>query len=137
VQLHLAYSRQWVQGAGGVTGGLTDFSAPDAGYFYLDHDQRDTLSTGADLTLPRHSWASFNIAYGSGFLNGDGPAHLPSHTTGDISVGHSFGERWSAQAAVLNISDLRYLLDNSNTLGGTHWANPREVTVGIKYRFKF
>lgn len=137
LQLHLAYSRQWVQGAGGVTGGLTDFSAPNAGYFYLDHDQRDTLSTGADLTLPLRTWASFNIAYGSGFLNGDGPSHLPSHTTADVSFGHSFGERWSAEVSFLNISDARYLLDNSNTLGGTHWANPREVVGRVKYRFKF
>ena len=137
VQLHLAYSRQWVQGAGGVSGGLTDFSAPDEGFFYLDHDQRDTLSTGADITLPLHTWVSFNVAYGSGSLDGDGPAHLPAHTTGDFSLGHSFGERWTAEFLVLNLSDSRYLLDNSNTFGGTHWANPRELVGRVKYRFKF
>jgi outer membrane receptor protein involved in Fe transport len=136
-RVHLAYSRQWVQGRGGVTGGLTDFTAPDPGYYYLDHDQRDTLSTGAELTLPHRTWASFNVAYGSGFLNGDGPAHLPSHTTADISLGHSFGERWTVQASALNVGNRRYLLDNSNTLGGTHYANPREFLVRVNYRFKF
>jgi outer membrane receptor protein involved in Fe transport len=136
-RVHLAYSRQWVQGRGGVTGGLTDFTAPDPGYYYLDHDQRDTLSTGADLTLPRRTWASFNIAYGSGFLNRNGPAHLPAHTTSDISLGHSFGERWTVQASALNVGNRRYLLDNSNTLGGTHYANPREFLVRVNYRFKF
>ena len=52
---------------------LTDFSPPPDGLFHPDHDQRDTLSTGFDVQLPWHSWASGNIAYGSGFLNGDGP----------------------------------------------------------------
>jgi outer membrane receptor protein involved in Fe transport len=136
-RVHLAYSRQWVQGRGGVTGGLTEFASPDPGYYYLDHDQRDTLSTGAVLTLPHRTWASFNVAYGSGFLDGDGPSHLPSHTTADIAVGHSFGEKWTAQVAAVNVGNRRYLLDNSNTLGGTHWANPREFLVRVNYRFKF
>lgn len=136
-RIHLAFSRQWIHGRGGVTGGLTDFTAPDPGYYYLDHDQRDTLSTGADFALPRHTWASFNVAYGSGFLDGDGPNHLPTHTTADISVGHSFGERWTAQAAALNVGNRRYLLDNSNTMGGTHYARSREVMVRVNYRFKF
>ena len=136
-RVHLVYSRQWVQGTGGVTGGLTDFTAPDPGYYYLDHDQRDTLSTGAEFTLPYRTWVSFNVAYGSGFLDADGPAHLPAHTTADISLGHSFGERWTVQASALNVGNRRYLLDNSNTLGGTHYANPRELLVRLNYRFKF
>jgi outer membrane receptor protein involved in Fe transport len=126
-----------VQGRGGITGGLTDFTVPDPGYYYLDHDQRDTLSTGAAFTLPRRTWASFNVMYGSGFLDGDGPSHLASHTTADISVGHSFAERWTAQASALNVGNRRYLLDNSNTFGGTHWARSREVLVRVNYRFKF
>ncbi len=136
-RVHLAFSRQWVQGRGGITGGLTDFTAPDPGYYYLDHDQRDSLSTGADINLPRRTWAAFNVSYGSGFLNGDGPAHLPPHTTADISLGHSFGERWMAQVSALNVGDARYLLDNSNTLGGTHYARSREVLVRVTYRFQF
>ena len=39
-QFHAAYSHQYAEGAGGVTGGLTDFEPPDEGYFFLDHDQR-------------------------------------------------------------------------------------------------
>ena len=136
-RLHLAYSRQWVQGRGGVTGGLTDFSPAGKDWFYLDHDQRDTLSTGATLTLPAQTWAALNVSYGSGFLDGDGPGHLASHTTADLTVGHSFGEKWSAEASALNLGNRRYLLDNSNTFGGTHWANPREFSVRVKYRFKF
>jgi hypothetical protein len=29
------------------------------------------------------------------------------------------------------------MLDNSNTFGGTHFANPREIAVQLKYRFRF
>ncbi len=136
-QLHLAFSRQWVEGFGGVTGGLTDFSPPEDAWFFLDHDQRDTLSLGGDLRLPWRIWTSANLNYGSGFLDGDGPSHLPPHTSFDLSVGKSFGESWTAQVAALNISNNRYLLDNSNTFGGTHYANPREVIVELRYRFKY
>jgi outer membrane receptor protein involved in Fe transport len=137
VQLHLAYSRQWVQGSGGITGGMTDFAVPDEGFYYLDHDQRDTLSTGAQINLPRRTWAATNVSYGSGFLQGDGPDHLPAHTTVDLSLGHSFGERWSAQASALNLTNRRYLLDLSNTFGGTHYSNARELMVEVRYRFKY
>jgi TonB dependent receptor-like, beta-barrel/Carboxypeptidase regulatory-like domain/TonB-dependent Receptor Plug Domain len=136
-QLHLAFSRQWVEGFGGVTGGLTDFSPPEDAWFFLDHDQRDTLSLGGDLRLPWRTWTSATLNYGSGFLDGDGPSHLPPHTTFDLSVGKSFGESWSAQFAALNISNNRYLIDNSNTFGGIHYANPREVILELRYRFKY
>ena len=79
-QFYLAYSHQRAQGQGVVTGGLTDFSPP-ADLFFLDHDQRDTLSTGFTINLPSRSYVSGNVRYGSGFLDGDGPNHLPGHTT--------------------------------------------------------
>ena len=37
----------------------------------------------------------------------------------------------------LNLSNHRYLLDNSNTFGGTHYVNPREISIQMKYRFHF
>jgi len=136
-QWHLAYSHQYVEGRGGVTGGLTDFSPPDEGYYPLDHDQRNTISTGFHLDLPWHSWTDGNLSYGSGFLDGDGPSRLPSHTGLDWSLGKSFGESWRVQLSALNLNNSRYLLDNSNTFGGTHYANPRELTVQVKYRFRY
>ena len=136
-QFHLAYSHQYAEGAGGVTGGLTDFEPPDQGYFFLDHDQRDTLSTGVNLTLPWRAYADFNVNRGSGFLDGEGPQHLPAHTTYDLSLGKSFGENWSVRVTGLNLASTRYLLDNSNTFGGTHYVNPREVSIQLKYRFHY
>jgi outer membrane receptor protein involved in Fe transport len=136
-QVYLAYSRQYAQARGGVSGGLTDFSPPEDELFFLDHDQRDTLSTGFTVDLPWRAWASSNVSYGSGFLDGDGPDHLPPHTTFDISVGKSFGERWSAQVTGLNLANNRFLLDNSNTFGGTHYHDPRRVSAQVRYRFKY
>jgi outer membrane receptor protein involved in Fe transport len=136
-QFHLAYSHQYAQGFGGITGGLTDFAPPVDAYYFLDHDQRDTLSTGVNVNLPRRIWTAFNVNYGSGFLDGDGPSHLPPHTTVDLSLGKSFGENWNARFTATNLGDNHYLLDNSNTFGGTHYANPREFAVQLKYRFHF
>ena len=136
-QFHAAFSHQYAEGAGGVSGGLTDFEPPDEGYFFLDHDQRNTLSTGVNLALPWHLWADFNANYGSGFVDGEGPEHLPSHETFDLSMGKSFGENWDVRLTGLNLSNHRYLLDNSNTFGGTHFVNPREISVQVKYRFHF
>ncbi len=136
-QFHAVYSHQYAEGAGGVTGGLTDFEPPDEGYFFLDHDQRHTLSAGVNLMLPWRVWADFNANYGSGFVDGEGPEHLPSHETFDLSLGKSFGESWDVRLTGLNLSNHRYLLDNSNTFGGTHFVNPREISVQVKYRFHF
>ncbi|HXH48240.1 MAG TPA: TonB-dependent receptor, partial [Terriglobia bacterium] len=137
VQLHLAYSHQFVQGVGAVTGGLTDFEPPEEGFFFLDHDQRNTLSTVLTSTLPWRAWATTTVAYGSGFLNGDGPAHLPAHTTLGLSFGKLFGDNWSVAVNALNFANRRYLIDNSNTFGGTHYVNPREIYVEVRYRFHF
>ena len=134
---HLVYSHQQAQAFGGVTGGLTDFSPPPEGGFYLDHDQRNTLSAGMEGDLPWRSFAAFTVNYGSGFLNGDGPDHLPSYATFDLSVGKNFGENFTVRLSGTNISNVRYQLDNSNTFGGSHWGDPAMVSVQVKYRFHY
>ncbi|HEX6716823.1 MAG TPA: TonB-dependent receptor [Pyrinomonadaceae bacterium] len=133
---HLAYSRQKVQGMGAVTGGLTDFSPPED-LFFLDHDQRHTLSCGLIARLPSRSYISGNVVYGSGFLDGDGPNHLPAHTTFDLSFGRGFGENWLVSLQTVNLANKRYLLDNSNTFGGTHFNEPRQIYVEVRHRFHY
>ncbi len=137
IRAHVAYSHQFAQGFGAVTGGLTDFSPPESGFFWLDHDQRNTLSTVVTSTLPYRAWATTTVEYGSGFVNGDGPDHLSPHTTVGISLGKSFGETWSLAINALNVANRRYLLDNSNTFGGTHYVDPREIYAEVHYRFHF
>ena len=134
---HLAYSHQHAQWNGGITGGLVSDASCEDPICSLDHDQRDTVSTGLNLNFPGSLWTAFNVNYGSGFLDGEGPAHLPPHTTVDLSVGKSFGENWNLRFSALNVGNHHYMLDNSNTFGGTHFANPRELAFQLKYRFHF
>ena len=136
-QLHLAYSHQFVEGRGTVSGGLTSFSPPDEGFFFLDHDQRDTLTAGFRVALPWQSWASCNVNFGSGLLDGDGPGHLPPHTTFSVSFGKSLGERWSLGFTALNLGNTRFLLDRSNTFGGTHFNSPRQFFGEVRFRFHY
>ena len=135
--VHVAYSHQMVQGEGGISGGLTDFTPPEEGLFFLDHDQRDTLSAGVRADLAWRAWIAANVNYGSGFLNGDGPDHLPPHTTVDIAVGKTFGENWAAKLTATNLMNRRYYVDLSNTFGGSHYSDPRMIAVQVRYRFHF
>jgi outer membrane cobalamin receptor len=137
LQAHLAYSHQFVEGRGGITGGLTDFSPPSDDYFFLDHDQRDTLTGGINVQLPRNLWAAMSLEFGSGFLEGDGPEHKPAHTVVNLQGGKVFSRQWTLVVSALNVADARFLLDESNTFGGTHYNSPRQVSVGMRYRFRY
>jgi outer membrane receptor protein involved in Fe transport len=135
-RFHLTYSHAYSQWSGSVTGGLIGGEACPA-LCFLDHDQRDTLSTGFDLILPWKSSANFDVNYGSGFLDGDGPGHLPAHTSFDLTLAKTFGEKLGIRITALNLFNNHYLLDNSNTFGGTHYVNPRTVSVQLTYRFRY
>jgi hypothetical protein len=157
-QFHITYSNQIAQQRGNIIGGFTcsipTDPACDLGpnYISLDHDQRETLNTGFTANLPLHTWFATNIYYGSGFSNGLacsdpsscpndtspylGP-HLPVHTTFDISAGHALGERFKLSASCLNVTNHRVLLDNSITIGGFHFNDPRMFSAELRYRFHF
>ena len=53
----------------------------------------------------------------------------------NLQGGKSFGRQWTLTALVLNVANSRFLLDESNTFGGTHYNTPRQVSVGMRYRF--
>jgi outer membrane receptor protein involved in Fe transport len=89
------------------------------------------------LALPTTAWASVTVGYGSGFLEGDGPGHKPAHIVFNLQAGKSFGKQWTVLATVLNLADTHFLLDESNTFGGTHYNSPRQFSVGIRYRFQY
>ncbi len=142
-QFHLAYSNQLALGKGPVTGGI--INPVDPGFFYLDHDQTNTLTVGFNVTLPKQSFISGNVSYGSGFANGlydpDAIPPIPSHlgglTTADLSLGKSFGERFAASITVVNVGDVHQLIDNSLTFGGFHFNNPREIYGEFRYKFHY
>ena len=138
-QFYLTYSNQLALGRGCIVGGLTGACpVPPPGYFFLDHDQRDTLHLGGQYTLPWRAYFSTDIYYASGFSNGSPPpSHLRPHTTFDLSLGKQFGERFSLNVQAINVANRRVLLDNSFTFGGTHFLNPREIFVQLRYRFHY
>ena len=138
-EVYVAYSYAHALASGAISGGLTDFSPPASGYFLLDHDQRHTLHTGFNFDLPYHVTAGGNLYFGSGFTDGssDVPAHLPGHTTFDLILGRSLGERVSVSLTALNLTNRRFLLDNSLTFGGTHYADPRQIYLQVRYRFHY
>ena len=156
-EFHVTYSNQITEQRGNIIGGFTCTIAADPAcdlgpqYTPLDHDQRDTLNTGFTANLPARTWFSTNVYYGSGLSNGlacsdpsscpnNGPSagpYLPVHTTFDSSVGHSFGEKWRVSATAINVTNHRVLQDNSVTIGGFHWNDPRIFSAEVRYRFKF
>ena len=140
-RFHLAYSNQIAQATAPITGGLIFYVPP--GFSPVDHDQRNTLNFGYNTTLPWHTYASTNVYYGSGFVNGlyglpnaqyPGP-YLPAHTTFDLALGKTFREKYSVSVNALNVANLRVQLDNSLTFGGFHWNDPRQIYVEVRYRF--
>ncbi len=149
-QFHLAYANQIAEATSPITGGLicptpvTSACGLDIppGYAPVDHDQRNTLNLGYTTSLPWQSYASTNVYYGSGFTNGlpgvQYPGdYLPSHTTFDLAVGKSFGEKYSISVTALNVANRRVQLDNSLTFGGLHWNSPREIYAEFRYRFHY
>jgi outer membrane receptor protein involved in Fe transport len=137
--VYLSYAYAHAEGSGAISGGLTDFLPPQSGYFLLDHDQTHTLHTGFNFRLPWRTTAGGNLYYGSGFTDGssDVPAHLEPHTTFDLSLSKAIAENLTLSVTALNLANRRFLLDNSETFGGTHYADPRQIYVQVKYRFHY
>ena len=150
-QFHLTYSNQIAEQRGNIIGGFTCSLPSDPvcalgpEYIPVDHDQRNTLNTGFTAKLPLRTWFSTNVYYGSGFTNGlrgsgQGPYQgntLPVHTTFDVSAGRKIGERWKVSASIINVTNHRVLEDNSVTIGGFHFNDPRLFSVELRYRFHF
>jgi TonB dependent receptor/Carboxypeptidase regulatory-like domain/TonB-dependent Receptor Plug Domain len=151
-QFHVTYANQIAEQRGAIIGGFTcslpgdsSCTPPDFSYNPVDHDQRHTLNTGFTAKLPLRTWFASNVYYGSGFVNGLagsglGPYqgnYLPVHTTFDVSGGHTFGENWKVAMNVINVTNHRVLLDNSVTIGGFHYNDPRMMSAELRYRFHF
>jgi outer membrane receptor protein involved in Fe transport len=137
-QAHLTYSNQTADGYGAISGGLTDFT-PSAGFFALDHDQRNTANIGINANLPWQAYVSADVYVGSGYDNGSGepPSHLPGHAELNLSAGKAFGKNLSFSVTALNVTNRHLLVDNSLTFGGFHWNDPRQVYGQVDYKFGY
>jgi outer membrane receptor protein involved in Fe transport len=100
------------------------------------------LSVGFNADLPRRTFISSNVYYGSGFTNGSPSPqfpdpYLPGHASVDLSVGKSFRENFRVSVTGLNIANRRLLIDNSETFGGFHFNDPREIYVEFRWKFHY
>ncbi len=150
-RFYVTYSNQIAEQRGNIIGGFTCSISADPAcnlgpdYTPVDHDQRQTLNTGFTAALPLRTWFAANVYYGSGFSNGlahsgYGPYqndYLPAHTTFDISAGHKLGQNWNFSGSIVNVANYRVLLDNSITIGGFHWNDPRTIYATLHYRFHY
>lgn len=139
LRFHAAYSNMMAQYQGAPVGGLIE-PVPSfclVSWCYIDHDQRNTLTTGFQITVPGGAWFSANLVHGSGVVAGDGPKHIPPTNTADVMMGKSFAERWTVSVSALNISNSRYPFSLDSTFAGTHFNNPREIIGSVRYRFHF
>src|SRR5581483_8037581 len=125
-RFHLAYSNMIVQGIGAVTGGMTNFAPPANQWFFIDHDQRQTLTTGGEFGFWKTAYVNANVVAGSGFLDGDGPQHLPRHAALDLAWGKSLSKDISIAVNALNVTNTRYLLGRASSFAGTHYNDPRQ-----------
>ena len=139
LRFHLAFSNMVAAYKGQPSGGLIEPVPVECltSFCYLDHDQRNTLTTGFEVRLPWNAYFSGNVAAGSGFLKADGPDHLPPHTLGDMQLGKAVGERWNFGLSILNVSNSRFPFDVNSSFAGNHFNNPREIIGSVRYRFHF
>ena len=77
-----------------------------------------------------------NLTAGSGFLDGDGPQHLSAHAALDVAFGKEFGENLWMTVSALNVTDSRYLLGRESSFAGTHYNDPRQFIIQLRYRFR-
>ncbi len=134
----VVYAYGHAEGRGGITGGLGDIEREETedAWFFLDHDQRHTLSVSADLSPSGAPyWAHATVRFGSGFLLEEGPDHLPSYGTLDLSAGWAISRRLELAAEVQNLTDNVYLISLSSEFNGTHYARPRYISGRLRVTF--
>src|SRR5258706_8272173 len=106
-------------------------------FFFNDTATTEIYTLSLHDALPI---SSADVYYASGFSNSNPTIpgdHLQPHTTFDLSLGKEFAERLSVSLSGINVANRRVLLENSFTFGGTHYLNPREVFVQVRYRFHY
>jgi len=91
-------------------------------YGGLVHEDAFSPRLGAGLRVPRFGWT----------LHG-----YYAYYYQPPPLGKNFGERWSLSLNSTNVLNSRFLLDTSNTFGGTHTVNPRQIYLEARYRFHY
>ena len=114
---------------------------PDnAGAFFMSRGKIDLMITGADRIAANGDAANKIGTLGLAVCAGEFgvPFYIAAPvSTFDLSIGKRFGDNWTISANAVNIANTSYLLDTSNTFGGTHFVNPRQIYGEVRYRFHY
>jgi outer membrane receptor protein involved in Fe transport len=81
-----------------------------------------------------HRYSDANLLGPICFCRGKAPPTWQTerlYTTFDISA-----ESLTLSLTALNLTNRRFLLDNSATFGGRHYAESRQIYLQIRYRFR-
>jgi hypothetical protein len=97
------------------------------------HDPQHRPIVGATVTLQAVD-SSFAL---STKTDSAGEFGLPQAPIGIYRLTHAFGENWNVSGSILNVTNHRVLLDNSITIGGFHYNDPRMFSAELRYRFHF
>ena len=57
--------------------------------------------------------------------------------TPKLALGKDIGENLSLRASALNVANSLYLTGFENSFAGTHYTNPREASVQVRYKFHY
>jgi outer membrane receptor protein involved in Fe transport len=146
------YSLNYAQAIGGRVGGFTEGEPPQPKYFFLDHDQRHSVFSGATYDWEKASaFATLVYSFGSGFPDASEDllapyfagvptcatpkCRLPAHSTLSLSLGKNLWKGFSARFELENLTNRVYPINLGSEFNGSHVSPPREVAVRLSYNF--
>ena len=137
-QAHLAYSHQFVEGRGAVSGGLTSFDSAERRLLLPRPRSARHAHGWRRRGAPRHARGPPRRSNtGPGFSKATGRPTSRRTPIVSLQGSKAFGKQWTVIVTALNVGDTHFLLDESNTFGGTHFNSPRQVAAGVRYRFHY
>ena len=146
------YSLNYAQAIGGRVGGFLDGEPPAAHYFFLDHDQRHAVWSGATYDWERvGAFVTALYSFGSGFPDASSEllapyfagvarcatrdCRLPAHSTFSFSAGKKVWRGLATRLEVENALNDVYPINLGSEFNGSHFSAPRLVTLRINYSF--
>lgn len=146
------YSLNYAQARGSRSAGFLEGEPPAPNYFFLDHDQRHAVTSGAAYEWEKWgAFVSMIYSFGSGFPDASEDllapyfegaprcatpnCRLPSHSTFSFSFGKELSSRLGARLEIENLTNRVYPINLGSEFNGSHVSPPRLLTVRLSYRF--
>jgi len=114
---------------------MTDFEPPGEGYFPSIMTS-GTPSVPSSRGAPPAFLGHYHSCLWLGFLKATDCLSPPAYDFQRFSR-RRIGESWSLALTALNATNHRYLLDEGNSFEGTHFADPRRISLELRYHFHY